>query len=141
MSGPAGHTGHTGLQGRRGLQGTPYGAPGTTFYSPSGRITVGTSTNGGNTHSPSTSAYGIYFLMGTGTQNVILPSTISSNDYGAFWTFRNNQSSNKSVNFTNTAGIVCNGNSAATTITIATGNSLTLVFSGGSNDTSTYIAI
>jgi hypothetical protein len=79
----------------------------------------------------------------TGASDVAwtLPDTIPASDYGAFWTFRNNTVDPKLLTFTNTAGIVYNGNSAATSITIGSSNALTLVFSGSSNTTSTYIAI
>jgi hypothetical protein len=139
MSGAPGHTGHTGITGRRGLQGTPYGAPGTTFYSTSGRVTTSTKLSD---FTVSTSEYGINYLM-TGTSNitVTLPSVIDIGDYGAFWTFRNNYSASKTLTLANTAGVVYSGNSAATSVTIASSNALTLVFSGGSNTTSTYIAI
>ena len=142
MSGPAGHTGHTGATGRRGLQGTPYGAPGTTFYSPSGRITTSVGGASGNSQvNPRTDAYGVTWLIGTANQtSVTLPSTISSNDYGAFWSFRNNQTTSKLLVFTN-GTVQYNGNDAATEITLGSGNSITLVFSGGSDTTSTYIAL
>ena len=142
MSGPAGHTGHTGATGRRGLQGTPYGAPGTTFYSTSGRITTSVGGGAGNSQvSPRTDAYGVTWLIGTaGTTNVTLPGTISSNDYGAFWSFRNNQTTSKLLVFTN-GTVQYNGDAAADRLTLGSGNSITLVFSGGSNTTSTYIAL
>jgi len=142
MSGPAGHTGHTGATGRRGLQGTPYGAPGTTFYSPSGRITTSVGGGFGNSQvGPRTDAYGVTWLIGTANgTDVTLPSTISSNDYGAFWSFRNNQTTSKLLTFAN-GTVQYNGDAAATQITLGSGNSITLVFSGGSNTTSTYIAL
>lgn len=139
MSGPAGHTGHTGATGRKGLQGTPYGAPGTTFYSTTGRVTTSTKTGD---FAVQTSEYGINYLMtGASDITVTLPSTIDLSDYGAFWTFRNNYSANKTLTLANTAGVVYNGSSAATSVTIVPSNALTLVFSGSSNTTSTYIAI
>jgi len=142
MSGPAGHTGHTGATGRRGLQGTPYGAPGTTFYSTSGRITTSVGGGAGNSQiSPRTDAYGVTWLIGTANgTDVTLPGTTSSNDYGAFWSFRNNQTTSKLLTFTN-GTVQYNGDAAATQITLGSGNSITLVFSGGSNTTSTYIAL
>ena len=112
MSGAQGPTGHTGATGRRGLQGTPYGAPGTTFYSPSGRIT--TSTQSGAVVEPRALDYGIVYLL-SGTRNqvtITFPSVMSSDDYGAFWTFRNiDDSVNKILTLTNTSGVVYNGNS------------------------------
>jgi hypothetical protein len=142
MSGKPGHTGHTGATGRRGLQGTPYGAPGTTFYSPSGRITTSVGGSSGNSQvSLRTDAYGVTWLIGTATTtNVTFPSTISSNDYGAFWSFRNNQTTSKLLVFAN-GTVQINGNDTADRLTLGSGNSITLVFSGGSNTTSTYIAL
>lgn len=141
MSGNPGHTGHTGSTGRKGLQGTPYGAPGTTFYSPTGRVTTSTVLGGNMT--VLTNAYGTTYLLSAVTDpiNVTLPSGIGASDYGAFWTFRNTYTNTKVLAFTNTAGIVYNGDSAATSISLQGGNAITLVFSGSSNTTSTYIAI
>ena len=142
MSGAQGPRGHTGTTGRKGLQGTPYGAPGTTFYSTSGRITTSVGGGAGNSQvSPRTDVYGVTWLIGTaGTTNVTLPGTISSNDYGAFWSFRNNQTTSKLLVFTN-GTFQYNGDAAADRLTLGSGNSITLVFSGGSNTTSTYIAL
>lgn len=142
MSGAPGHTGHTGTTGRRGLQGTPYGAPGTTFYSTSGRVT--TSAQSGPEVSVQAVGYGITYLL-SGSRDAVtitFPSVMSSNDYGAFWTFRNLQDGvNKTLNLVNTAGVVYNGNSSASNVILGFSNSLTFVFSDGSNTTSTYIAI
>jgi len=142
MSGAPGHTGPTGATGRRGLQGTPYGAPGTTFYSTAGRITTQSGTSGGGVNiQPTTSAYGVTWLMGSGDPIITLPSTISASDYGAFWRFRNNQTSKKTMTFNNTAGILYNGDPAATSFDIQPGTTVTLVFSGGSDSSATYIAL
>lgn len=143
MSGPAGPTGPTGAPGRKGLQGTPYGAPGTTFYSPSGRITTSAKVSD---FTVSTSEYGINYLIMTASDSnvrVTLPDTISASDYGAFWTLRNNTADTKNLTFANTAGVLVNGVSVSeqTSMKLGSSNALTLVFSGSSNTTSTYIAI
>lgn len=140
MSGAQGPTGPTGATGRKGLQGTPYGAPGTTFYSPTGRVT--TSSRAEDITAP-TSEYGTTYLSTSAFSGitVTLPSVIPQSDYGAFWTFRNTYNNPKNFYFANTAGILHKGNSTTTTIQIPGDHSVTLVFSGGSNATSTYIAI
>jgi hypothetical protein len=76
-----------------------------------------------------------------GNITVTLPDIIPETDYGAFWTFRNNSGFKQFITLTNTAGVVYNGDSAATYIPLESANAITLVFSGSSNTTSTYIAI
>lgn len=51
-------------------------------------------------------------------------------DVGAFWTFRNNSGSLITPITLVNATAVYNGKSAATTVSIASGNSLTFVYSG-----------
>jgi hypothetical protein len=141
MSGAPGHTGHTGTTGRRGLQGTPYGPPGTAFYSPSGRITSSTET--GATVNIRTVDYGTFYLLSgsRSTAELIFPTTQSSANYGAFWTVRNIYSASKTLTLTNTGGVVYNGLDNVTEIVLTPDKSITFVFSGSSNATSTYIVL
>jgi hypothetical protein len=146
-SGKPGHTGHTGLQGRRGLQGTPYGPAGTTFYSTSGLVTTSNIT--GAVRPITISNYDEHsgrlfnFPGSGGNWTITLPTSNSSNYYGVFWTFTNNTSTANDLvlTFSNTAGIQYNGITDATIATLAPNQSVTLVYSDGSNTTSTYIAI
>jgi hypothetical protein len=147
MSGPAGHTGHTGATGRRGLQGTPYGAPGPSFYSTSGSVTTSNITGAPRPINISNydghSGWLFNFPGSGGSWPINLPTINSSSYYGVFWTFTNNTttSNDLTLTFSNTAGIQYNGLTDATTATLSPNQSVTLIFSGGSNATSTYIAL
>ena len=88
MSGKPGHTGPTGATGRKGLQGTPYGAPGTTFYSPTGRVNV--TINADSSTVTFANAGGAYSIQASATMPTFsFPTNLTSNEYGTFWTVTN----------------------------------------------------
>lgn len=129
-----GPIGPQGIVGRRGLQGTPYGYPGTAFYSTAGRVPVVNVTSG-TSISPATSGYGTLYNIRTAITGITFPS-VPGGDVGAFWTFRNNSGSTLAINLT-TGTATYNGDAAATSVQIADGNSLTFVFVSGTS----YVAI
>jgi hypothetical protein len=142
MSGPAGHTGPTGATGRRGLQGTPYGPPGTSFYSTSGRIITATPDTGGAYINLSTDTFGTVYLLVSGQDTeVVAPAKVEQ--IGGFWTIRNNTGANRVVNFgkMSSNGVYYNGTDFAGFVTLGAGNSLTLVISAASADVGTYVLI
>jgi hypothetical protein len=131
MSGAPGHTGHTGTTGRRGLQGTPYGPPGTTFYSPSGRVTL-VDTRSSTNVNVAVGEYGaLYILNNAEADNYYaqLPETMNTADGGAFWTFLNNGLRDVNLNFTN-GTVSANGEVDGSYMTLAVGNSITIVYTG-----------
>ena len=141
MSGAPGHTGHTGITGRRGLQGTPYGPAGTAFYSTSGRVITSTVTTSTNL---STDVFGTVYLLTSGTDTEVnAPARLDSAQIGGFWTIRNNTGANRVVNFgkMSSNGVYYNGNSSAGFVTLADGNSLTLVITAASADVGTYVLL
>ena len=142
MSGPAGHTGYTGVTGRCGLQGTPYGAPGTSFYSSSGRIPFVANTTlspSSNIYITTPATYGTtYTITTTDFNQIIFAASMLASDVGVFWTFRNNTASTLLTISLSNATAVYNGSSAATSVKLAVGNSITFVYSGTGTS---YIAI
>ena len=151
-----GHTGHTGITGRKGLQGTPYGAPGTTFYSTSGRVNVTpvlTRDQGDNTI-VLTNAGGVYTIlndMGVNNPQFIFPSTLTSDQYGTFWTITNGYTTGFSININSgifkltVPGTVITclqgvGETNFIRMSLNAGQSITFVFFAGSTTTAEYIA-
>lgn len=143
MSGPAGHTGHTGATGRKGLQGTPYGAPGTSFYSPSGRVITSVGDTSGTAFNLSTDSFGTIYLVTSGTDAEVAAPRVDSTHIGGFWTIRNNTGANRVINFgkMSSNGVYYNGNDYAGFVTLADGNSLTLVITAASADVGTYVLL
>ena len=93
MSGNPGHTGHTGATGRKGLQGTPYGAPGTTFYSSTGRVDAFDIIDAGVGQNSIllTTAGDVYRCDSVMfvPPEFVFPSNLTSDHYGTFWTITN----------------------------------------------------
>ena len=157
MSGKPGHTGHTGTTGRKGLQGTPYGAPGTTFYSTSGRVNV-TAANDpyiyGTTPVIFTEAGGLYAIQSStnGTPQFVFPSTLTSDQYGTFWTITNQYTDEAQRIYINSGiyrltipggKINCpqgQNPNVYIDLGLAPGQSISFVFFAGSNTTAEYIA-
>ena len=138
MSGAPGHTGPTGATGRRGLQGTPYGAPGTAFYSPSGRVPIVKISNA-TSQTVAPGGYGTtYVVTDISFNSIVFPESMSAGDVGAFWTFRNNTSSALLDIALTSGSIVYNGLSAGVDVRLAAGNSITFVYTGVGTS---YIAI
>jgi hypothetical protein len=138
--GPRGPTGVTGMTGRRGLQGFPYGPQGANFFSPQGRFTYSNTTT--NSISPTTSTYGLTYIIGTtglgsvatlsnGTSgyitNVTLPASMVSDDAGAYWVFSDNTGYPLQINITNGTATYYGSTSATT---IYTASSIVLAYSG-----------
>lgn len=138
MSLPQGPTGPTGMTGRRGLQGTPYGAPGTAFYSTSGRVSF--SNQDSSTMTAAVGDYGITYLLRSSDTyiTVTLPTSMSSTHVGAFWVFRNTYTETKSLTFSTGEGtppaIVYNGVSDAQNVNLAPGNAIALIYTGTANN-------
>ena len=150
-----GHTGHTGITGRKGLQGTPYGAPGTTFYSTSGRVNVTpviTRDTGDNTI-VFTNAGGVYSIlqdMGPQSPKFIFPNNLTSSEYGTFWTITNGYTNARNISILGINNlkvpgkvITCAQGFGETTfiqMSLNVGQSITFVFFAGSTTTAEYIA-
>jgi hypothetical protein len=147
-TGPQGHTGTT---GRKGLQGTPYGAPGTTFYSTTGRVDV-TDASGGAITIPLTNAGGLYTIQTAGQPSFRFPSDLTSGEYGTFWTITNGYISmeqriiiSEGIFKLTIPGSVLTcpqGENPQPSIDLglAPGQSITFVFFAGSGATAEYIA-
>jgi hypothetical protein len=150
MSGPAGPTGHTGITGRRGLQGTPYGPTGTTFYSPSGSVNVvsmqfgGVSIPGGAINSGT--VYNI--IQPLSDPLITFPLDLTSDHYGAFWTFTNTLGSSpqrivilSGIQTLQISGtLLTRGIGQQIGLDIPLGQSITFVFTDGSGSSTSYIA-
>jgi len=154
MSGAQGPRGHTGATGRKGLQGTPYGAPGTTFYSTSGRVNVITVIAQPGTNALAlTTAGDLYAIQSEITSPTFtFPSNLTSNEYGTFWTITN-QYTTGDQKISITSGIfkltisgsvlTCQQNQNPNfyiDLGLAPGQSITFVFFAGSGATAEYIA-
>lgn len=140
LPGVTGGTGPTGWQGVQGPQGTPFGPTGLGFYSSATRLSLSGVTGSAATILYPTAASSTTYYTISGTSPTItgitLPSSTAGLFAGSFWVFRNNTSSSLTVALTNGTA-VCAGLSAATSITVGAGNSLTLVYSGAGTS---YIA-
>jgi len=153
MSGAQGPRGHTGATGRKGLQGTPYGAPGTTFYSTSGRVNVITvvGTGAGTNALTLTTAGDLYAIQSQiAYPTFTFPSNLTSNQYGTFWTITNQYTTeDQKISITSgilnltISGSVLNcpqGTGVTIDVGLAPGQSITFVFFAGSGATAEYIA-
>lgn len=152
MSGAQGPRGHTGTTGRKGLQGTPYGAPGTTFYSTTGRVNV-TILDGNPQSAQFINAGGLYTLQQDAiTPQLSFPSNLTSDQYGTFWTVTNgNTQLNQRININSGiykltipgSVLTCQQNQIPNfyiDLGLAPGVSITFVFVAGSGSTAEYIA-
>lgn len=152
MSGAQGPRGHTGTTGRKGLQGTPYGAPGTTFYSTTGRVNV-TILDGNVQSAQFIDAGGLYTLQ----QNAIVPqlsfpSNLTSDQYGTFWTVTNGNTQLNQRMYIQSgiykltipgSVLTCQQNQNPNyyiDLGLAPGQSITFVFFAGSGSSAEYIA-
>lgn len=153
MSGAQGPRGHTGTTGRKGLQGTPYGAPGTTFYSTSGRVNVITVVGGqvGTNALALTTAGDLYAIQSeTVLPTFTFPSNLTSDQYGTFWTITNQYiTGDQKISITSgilnltISGSVLNcpqGQGLSIDVGLSPGQSITFVFFAGSGATAEYIA-
>lgn len=152
MSGPAGPTGHRGIVGRKGLQGTPYGAPGTTFYSTTGTVPVTIMTSGGPPGGSVTylNAGGVYNVQGTGNTapNINFPTNLSTDQYGTFWTITNTTGQADQLitiqagvyKLTLPEAVLTRSDGQEIALFIYPAQSVTFVFVAGSNTTAEFIA-
>lgn len=146
-----GPQGPTGITGRKGLQGTPYGAPGTTFYSTTGRVNV-TTTSGGSFDVLLTNAGGLYTIQTAGQPSFRFPTNLTSDEYGTFWTITNGYITQEqkidiiSGIFKLTipgSVLTCPQNQNPNqyiNLGLAPGQSITFVFFAGSGSSAEYIA-
>jgi hypothetical protein len=127
-SGPIGPTGPTGMTGRKGRQGPPVGPTGAGLYSYLGRLTLNTTALSGSTSSlgVSTSDYSTYYSMTTSATSINLTLPASATP-GAFFVFRNNTASTITFTLTGGAVAVYSGNATATSIPLASTNSVVFV--------------
>jgi len=128
QQGAPGGTGPTGPQGNQGPQGNPFGPTGVGFYSSSTRLNISNFTTGA-TITFSNGSASTYYNITSGTPVSALLNATSSPSAGAFWVFRNNTSNTITAVLSNCTTLY-NGNAAASTVYIGSGNSLTLVYSG-----------
>lgn len=148
MSGAQGHTGPTGITGRRGLQGTWYGAAGSSFYSSTGTVPTTQITSSATV--TYANAGGIYNIQGTSYTDPLIsfPTSLTSDQYGTFWTFNNTtgQAAQRILLNTGVYKLTLPGQ----VLTCSTGQqialyiyptqSITFVFVAGSGTTAEFIA-
>lgn len=138
--GVTGGTGPTGWQGVQGPQGTPFGPTGLPFYNSTTRLSLSGVTGSAATILYPTAASSTTYYTISGTSPTItgitLPSSTTGLSAGSFWIFRNNTGSSLTLSLTNGTAVY-GGLSAASSVVIASGNSLSLVYSGGGTS---YIA-
>jgi len=134
--GVTGGTGPTGFQGVQGPQGPPYGPPGPSFYSSSTRLNISNITTGTSSIAFSSASSSTYYNI-TSTSPVNAISFSGTATAGMFWVFRNNTSNMITIPSGSVGAItnvVYNGNNTGSytgPFYIGSGNSLTLVSSGG----------
>ena len=126
--GPAGPVGPTGMTGRKGGQGPPVGPTGASFYSYLSRLILNTTGLSGSTSSltVTTSDYSTYYSVTTSAPsiNLTLPASATT---GAFFAFRNNTGSTITFTLTGGAVAVYSGSASATSIPVASTNSVVFV--------------
>ena len=122
----------------QGPQGPPYGPPGPGFYSSSTRLNISNITTGTSSIAFSSATTSYYYNI-TSTTPVSALAFSSTATAGMFWILRNNTSNLITIPSSNVSGItnvVYNGNNTGSytgPFYIASGNSLTLVSSGGTS--------
>jgi hypothetical protein len=151
MSGAQGPQGHTGTTGRKGLQGTPYGAPGTTFYSTSGRVNILSVQPGGqgNNEASLIHAGSVFNITQTSGSPPVFtfPIDLTSDQYGAYWTLTNTTGAQElTINIQGLYKLTIPGS----VLTVAAGrqivlslhaeHSITFVYVAGSTGTAEFIA-
>ena len=134
-----GTTGATGWTGWPGPQGPPYGPVGIGFYSTPTRLAVTTISSGnGYTISPSSSGtyYNVTTTSGSGGPLSTITANTGSYVVGMYWVFKNNTASAIAIstfNGTFSPTIACYNGGTALPINIGSGNSMTLVYAGGTS--------
>ena len=137
--GSVGATGATGWTGWPGPQGPPYGPVGPGFYSAPTRLNVTTISSGsGVTISPSSS--GTYYNVTTTSGSSGPLSTITANTgsytVGMYWVFKNNTTLTIAIGTVSgslSPTIACFNGGTTLPINIGSGNSMTLVYAGGTS--------
>jgi hypothetical protein len=95
------------------------------------RLNISNFPSGGTiTFSNSTASY--YYNITGSTPVTVLSNATSGVSAGAFWVFRNNTSSLITATLSNCTATY-NGSASAGTVSIGSGNSLTLVYSSGTS--------
>ena len=130
--GNQGGTGPTGFQGIQGPQGPPYGPPGPNFYSTTTRLIVSTYTSGGTLSFASSNSSTYFNITTTAPSALSNDTSAGSPTSGMFWVFRNNTSGLLSLTLSNATAQYA-GNPTAGSVYIGSGNSLTLVSTGGTS--------
>jgi hypothetical protein len=151
MSGDPGPQGHTGATGRKGLQGTPYGAPGTTFYSPSGRVVVlGVEAGGAGNNEATLIRAGSVFNITQVAGNpplFVFPIDLTTDQFGTYWTLTNTIGANEQnikiqnmYKLTIPGAVLTVGVGQQIDLSVYRGHSITFVYVAGSAGTAEYIA-
>jgi hypothetical protein len=151
MSGAQGPQGHTGTTGRKGLQGTPYGAPGTAFYSTSGRVDVILAfPGGGSVNEVSLIRAGSVFnnTQTSGSPPVFtFPIDLTTDQFGTYWTLTNTVGAQElTINIqgmyklTIPGAVLTVGADQRIVLSLYAGHSITFVYVAGSAGTAEYIA-
>lgn len=151
MSGAQGPQGHTGTTGRKGLQGTPYGAPGTTFYSTSGRAVVRDVQAGGtgNNEASLIRAGSVFNITQTsGNPPVfVFPIDLTTDQFGTYWTLTNTIGSAELTiiiqgmyKLTIPGAVLTVGVGQQIVLKLYVGHSITFVYVAGSAGTAEFIA-
>jgi hypothetical protein len=145
--GPTGGTGPTGFQGPRGRVGMGKGPTGSAYYdgvasaAPYLSLSGSTGSVAETLYPTAASVYTYYNLDAAGGSSIILsnislPSGAAGLVSGDFWVFKNNTASYLTLALSNGTAIYA-GSNEATTVSISTGNMLTLAYSGSNT---TYVA-
>ena len=151
MSGAQGPQGHTGTTGRKGLQGTPYGAPGTTVYSTSGRVDLRSVQAGGagNNEASLIRAGGVFNItqIGGSPPVFVFPNNLTTDQFGTYWTLTNTiGAAERTINIqgmyklTVPGAVLTVGVGQQIVLSIYVGHSITFVYVAGSAGTAEFIA-
>jgi hypothetical protein len=151
MSGDPGHTGPTGTTGRKGLQGPPYGAPGTTFYSTSGRVTLTEVLPGGAGNNDALLINAGVVLnmtqLGGDPPLFTFPIDLTTDQFGTYWTITNTIAPNEQnikirnmYKLTIPGAVLTVGAGQQIDLSVYRGHSITFVYVAGSAGTAEFIA-
>ena len=137
--GPTGLTGAVGLQGFRGPRGTPLGPMGPSYRSNPTFLNIEKVTT--STITLTESSLYTFYSIHSETTTITFPTRSETyptpEQAGVFWVFGNSRTQSITLNFSN-GTVSTRGNTAATTLSIPIGNSITIAYD--SNITG-YIAI
>ena len=137
--GPTGLTGAVGLQGFRGPRGTPLGPMGPSYRSNQTFLNIEKVTT--STITLTESSLYTFYSIHSETTTITFPTRSETypipEQAGVFWVFGNSRTQSITLNFSN-GTVSTRGNTAATTLSIPIGNSITIAYD--SNITG-YIAI